>query len=61
MITTILLLLTGFVVGLIYSRGKADPVSSAIDDVSRLAGKIVGALRRAWNNFSEAKDTEKRP
>jgi hypothetical protein len=48
MIATLILLLTGFVVGLIYSRGKADPVASAIDDACHLVNQIGRGLQRAW-------------
>ena len=47
MIEIAFLLTAGFTIGLYYSRGKSDPVASAIKDTTRLAVKAAGATGRA--------------
>lgn len=43
MISTLIIITMGFVLGLLYSRGKIDPLQSAILDALRIVRKIKDA------------------
>jgi len=48
MISSAITLTAGFIAGLFYSRGKADPVQAAWFDLKRLTHAIGREARKIW-------------
>lgn len=57
MITCLLFLGTGFVLGLVYSRGRANPVEAAWIDAKRITASVCA---RTAELFQEIRDRCKR-
>ena len=46
--------LIGFVLGLLYSKGKENPLSHALNDVGRLIEWAWEKIRRLWGRYVRA-------
>ncbi len=55
---TLIICLIGFLLGLLYSKGKENPLAQALSDIGRLIEWVWEKIRRLWRRYVRPNNKE---